>query len=717
VPPRVIPANMSNRGCRKGLAVKQDYQVLLVTENDQEVRFLEHALQNHPRASFLPLRARDMEEASKHLATRPVDAVVLDCSQPGLDSVQVCIRLLGAHPSMPIIALQDDADERRARETLAAGAQDVLLKKECSDGQLCRAIRYAVDRAAGIRELSASESLLQSILQNVNEGVVVAGRDEKLLLVNPAARDLLGIGSTAGLPTDIFGMYEPDTVTRIRDRERPMARAIRGEVITDLEIFHRNPQSPGGRFLSVNARPMKDALGQITGGIVSFRDVTGRKRVEDELTHLSLHDGLTSIPNRSFFLENLRKAVARARRSKSRLAVLLMDVDRFKQINDRLGHEFGDALLCDVARRLTDGLRSGDFVARLGGDEFVILFENLGHDEHAAGLADKINQVLSPAFRLEGQEVSVSVSIGISTFPECGDDAASLMKTADVAMYRAKESGRSTYHFYSRSVHAEMSRRLQLEADLRSAIRNDEFSLEYQPIVDLRSGEIAAVEALLRWHHPDHGVVRPLEFIPILETTGLMSRVGEWVLASACDQVKEWQRRIDRRDLSVSVNLSPQQLAHRRIIDVVDRVLTNAGIPPDRLTLDVCESAILEHPRSVRENLHALTKTGVKVALDNFGTGYASLQAIRQLPLKYIKVDRSLVMSLPTDPEDVAVVDAVLRFADDLDLEVVAEGVEVNEQLEFLAERGCALGQGYLISPPLPVSSVDGFLSTNWRAA
>jgi len=708
---------MSNRECRKGLAVKQDYQVLLVTENDQEARFLEQLLQQNTRASFQSIRAHGMEEASKQLATRQVDAVVLDCGGPGSDGMQACMKLLGAHPTLPIIALQDTADEHRARDTLTAGAQDVLLKRECEEGQLCRAIQYAVDRATGIRELAASESLLQSILQNVNEGVIVAGRDEKLLLVNPAARDLLGIGSTVGLPTDIFGMYEPDTVTRIRDRERPMARAIRGEVITDLEIFHRNAQSPGGRFLSVNARPMKGAMGQITGGIVSFRDVTGRKRVEDELTHLSLHDGLTGIPNRAFFMENLRKAVARARRSKSRLAVLLMDVDRFKQINDRLGHEFGDALLCDVARRLTDGLRSGDFVARLGGDEFVILFENLGHDEHAAGLADKINQVLSPAFRLEGQEVSVSVSIGISTFPECGDDAASLLKTADVAMYRAKESGRNTYHFYSRSVHAEMSRRLQLEADLRNAIRNDELMLEYQPIADLRSGEIAAVEALLRWAHPEHGVVRPLEFVPILEATGLMNRVGEWVLASACAQVKEWQRRLDRRDLAVSINLSPQQLAHRRIIDVVERVLTNAGISPERLILDVCESIILEHPRSVRDHLYALNKTGVGVALDNFGTGYASLQVIRQLPLNYIKLDRSLVMSVPTDPEDVAIIDAILRFADDLDLTVIAEGVEVKEQLEFLAERGCAMGQGYLISPPLPVSSVDGFLSTNWRAA
>ena len=697
--------------------MNQDYQVLLVTENDQDARFLEQSLQTDSRASFITLRASDMEQARKYLATRPIDAVVLDCGQPDVDSIQSCIQILSTDSNLPVIALVADGDENSTLKWLAAGAQDVLPKSDCQGGHLGRTIRYALGRSAAMRDLAASESIMQSILQNVTEGVIVAGRDEKLLLVNPAARDLLGIGSAAGLPTDIFGMYEPDTVTRIRDRERPMARAIRGETITDLEIFHRNPQAPEGRFLSVNARPMKDAVGNITGGIVSFRDVTSRKRVEDELTHLSLHDGLTGIPNRAFFLENLRKAVARGRRAGRRLAVLLMDVDRFKQINDRLGHEFGDALLCDVARRLTDGLRAGDFVARLGGDEFVILFENLGHDEHAAGLADKINEVLAPVFRLEGQEVSVTVSIGISTFPECGDDAASLMKTADVAMYRAKESGRNTYHFYSRSVHAEMSRRSQLEADLRDAIRNDEFSLEYQPIANLRSGEITAIEALIRWHHADHGLVRPLEFIPILEATGMMNRVGEWVLASACDQLKEWQRRLDRSDLGISVNISSQQLMHRRILDVVDRVLTNAGIAPEMLTFEIVEGAVLENPRAVRDHLHALTRTGVKVAIDNFGTGYASLQAIRQLPISSIKVDRSLIMSLPTDPEDVAVVDAILRFAEDLDLSVVAEGLEVKEQLDFLAERGCTLGQGYLISPPLPVTSVDGFLSRNWRAA
>jgi diguanylate cyclase (GGDEF)-like protein/PAS domain S-box-containing protein len=708
---------MSNDRRREKHMSEQDYQVLLVTDNDQDARFLEYALRKDSRATFVPLRAQDLGEAMKLLATRPIDAVVLDSALPDTNCVETCLKIHSSDATMPIIATQETADEGQAKDILTAGAQDVLLKQECAGGNLSRAIRFAVKRAKAVRELSASESLLQSVLQNVNEGVIVAGRNEKLLLVNPAARELLGIGSAAGLPTDIFGMYEPDTVTRIRDRERPMARAIRGETLNDLEIFHRNPNAPNGRFLSVSGRPLKDAAGNITGGIVSFRDVTGRKRVEDELAHLSLHDGLTGIPNRAFFLETLRKSVARARRAESRVAVLLLDLDRFKQVNDRLGHEFGNALLVDVARRLTDGLRAGDFVARLGGDEFVILFENFGHDEHAAGLADKITDVLAPVFRLEGQEVSVSASIGISTFPECGDDAGSLMKTADVAMYRAKESGRNTYHFYSRSVHAEMSRRSQLEADLREAMRQDHFDLEYQPIADLRNGRIAAVEALLRWNHSDHGQVRPLEFIPILEATGLMNRVGEWVLASACAQVKEWQRTLNRPDLGVAVNLSYQQLLHRRIVDQVHRILTNAGLEASMLTVEINEATVLENPRVVREQLQLLAREGVRIALDDFGTGYSSLQAIRQLPLSTIKIDRSLVMSLPTDPEDVAVVDAVLRFAEDLDLEVIAEGVEAQAQLDFLAERGCALGQGYLISPPLPVAAVDSFVSTNWRAA
>ncbi|MGB5590624.1 MAG: GGDEF domain-containing phosphodiesterase, partial [Gammaproteobacteria bacterium] len=332
-------------------------------------------------------------------------------------------------------------------------------------------------------------------------------------------------------------------------------------------------------------------------------------------------------------------------------------------------------------------------------------------------LAEKIQQILDPAFAIGEHQIPVTASVGISTYPECGDDAGSLIKTADVAMRRAKESGRNTYHFYSRSVHAEMSRRARLESDLREAVQQEQFELEFQPISDLANGRIAALEVLLRWNHPEHGLIRPMEFIPIMEATGMMNGVGEWVLATACLQLRDWQRVLSRPEISVSINLSASQLGNRRIIDVIDRILTNANLDPGSLILEINEATLLAEPRGVRENLSVLASTGVMLALDDFGTGMMALQSIRQLPLTYIKIDRSLIMSLPTDPEDVALVDATLRLAEDLGLKVIAEGLEVDEQLQFLAERGCDLGQGNLISPPLPVTSVHGFLGRDWRAA
>lgn len=696
---------------------EQDYQVLLVTENDVAAGHVEKMLAAANRAAFEVIRVNSLPAAMKALGTQALDAILIGGSLGDAPLSRACIRLLEIDCDLPIVALLEASDKADAAELLATGVQDVLRRPDCDGESLGRALRFAIERARSLRELLESESLLHSILRNLSEGVIVADPAEKLLLVNPAARHLLGLGSVTGLQTDIFGMYEPDTVTRIPDSERPMACALRGETVSEREIFHRNADTPSGRALSINARPLKDASGNITGGIVSFRDISARRKIEDELAHMSLYDGRTGVPNRTFFIETLRKAVSRAERSDSRLAVLLLDLDRFKRFNDRLGRETGDELLGEIARRLINGLRSGDFLARLGGDEFVVMFENFGHNEHAAGLADKIREVLEPVFRIGEQRISVSASIGIATYPECGDDAGSLLKTAEVAMFRAKESGRNTYHFYSRSVHAEMSRRSQLELDLRTAIRDEQFELEYQPIADLHNGEVEYLEVLLRWNHPDHGMIRPLEFLPILETTGTLNRVGEWTLANACLQIRDWQRVLERPRLGVSINMATPQLSHHRIIDIVERILTNAALEPGCLTIEINEATLLAEPRTIRENLSVLAQLGVTLALDNFGTGYASLQAIRLLPLSYIKLDRGLVMSVPTDPDDVALVDATLRLAEDLGVRVVAEGVEVEEQVQFLTERGCRLGQGHLISPPLPVSSVHGFLGRDWRAA
>lgn len=695
----------------------QEYQVLLVTENESDSEDLARILATARGHRFRLNAAPDMDALKKQLGTSAVDAVLLAGDLSDASMTQIAIRLLELDCDLPIVAVTDDGEEETAAELLATGVQDVLWRSELDADRLGRALRYAIERAATLRELLESESMLHSILKNLTEGVIVADRQEKLLLVNAAARELLGLGSVSSLATDIFGMYEADTVTRIRDTARPMARALRGENVSDLEIFHRNADAPAGRFLSVNARPLKDVNGQINGGVVSFRDVTARRKAEQELTHLALHDGQTNIPNQAFFVETLRKAIARAERSHVRMAVLLLNLDGMKQINDRYGNENGDLLLKEVARRLADGLRAGDFLARMGGDGFVVLFEDLSHNEHAASLADKIREILAPAFAIREHQIPVSASIGISTFPECGDDAGSLIKTAEVAMRRAKESGRNTYHFYSRSVHAEMSRRAELERDLREAVEQEHFELEFQPIADLGSGRIESLETLLRWNHPEHGLVRPMEFLPILEATGMMNGVGEWVLASACLQIRDWQRVLGRPELSISVNLSAAQLGHRRIVDVIDRILTNANLSAESLILEITEATLLTEPRAVRENLSVLARTGVQLALDNFGTGMMALQSIRQLPLSQIKIDRSLVMSLPADPDDIALVDATLRLAEDLGLKVVAEGLEVDEQLRFLADRGCHLGQGNLVSPPLPVTSIHDFLGRDWRAA
>jgi len=695
----------------------QEYQVLLVTENESDAEDLARILATERGHRFQLDAAPDMDALKKQLGTSAVDAVLLAGDLSDASMTQIAIRLLELNCDLPIVAVTDDGEEETAAELLATGVQDVLWRSELDADRLGRALRYAIERAATLRELLESESMLHSILKNLTEGVIVADRQEKLLLVNAAARELLGLGSVSSLATDIFGMYETDTVTRIRDTARPMARALRGENVSDLEIFHRNADAPAGRFLSVNARPLKDVNGQIKGGVVSFRDVTARRKAEQELTHLALHDGQTNIPNQAFFVETLRKAIARAERSHVRMAVLLLNLDGMKQINDRYGHENGDLLLKEVARRLADGLRAGDFLARMGGDGFVVLFEDLSHNEHAASLADKIREILAPAFAIREHQIPVSASIGISTFPECGDDAGSLIKTAEVAMRRAKESGRNTYHFYSRSVHAEMSRRAELERDLRDAVEQEHFELEFQPIANLGNGRIESLETLLRWNHPEHGLVRPMEFLPILEATGMMNGVGEWVLASACLQIRDWQRVLSRPELSISVNLSAAQLCHRRIVDVIDRILTNANLSAESLILEITEATLLTEPRAVRENLSVLARTGVQLALDNFGTGMMALQSIRQLPLSQIKIDRSLVMSLPADPDDIALVDATLRLAEDLGLKVVAEGLEVDEQLRFLADRGCHLGQGNLVSPPLPVTSIHDFLGRDWRAA
>ncbi|MEJ2513660.1 MAG: EAL domain-containing protein [Gammaproteobacteria bacterium] len=692
----------------------EEYQVLLLADKDTHRR-LHKTLSGSAEAVASFVSAGSLAEALKLMATRPLDAAVVDLALEEAPGIRACLKLRQVNRDLPLIALARRRDEPDAWSALHAGAQDFLILDDLDPDQFLRSLRYAVERQEAASRLASEEAMLQSVLQNLSEGVVVADRDEKLLLVNPAARRMLGIGSLAGLPSDLFGLYRVDTGDPLPDRDRPLARAVRGETVTDFEIFHRNAGAPQGIYLSVNARPMRDADGLITGGIVSLRDISDRKRAEQELSRLALYDHLTRVPNRAFFVESLDKAVARARRAGKGLAVLLLNLDRFKRINDELGQEAGDRVLNDVAQRLIGGLRAGDFVARIGGDEFAVLFEDYGHFERAAGLARKIREILAPPLHVDGRDVPVTCSIGIASFPDCGEDAVTLLKTADIAMYRAKESGRDTYHFYSRAVHAEVSRRAELEAGLRKAINDDEFQVTWQPVVEVESERVLAMEALLRWNHPELGLVRPVEFVPILESAGLIHRVGERLLAEACSQLAEWRRQLDRGDLRVATKVSLRQLEHPRFVDRIGRILTTAGLDPGALVLEFRETALGPDRPECRQVVEKLGQMGVHLALDDFGRGWISLEQLRSLRLEWLKLDREFVAGLPVAEEDCLVADAAAALAGVLRADLVAVGLESPQQLAYLAERGLRLAQGPLLAGELDAAQVPDTIAKGLR--
>jgi diguanylate cyclase (GGDEF)-like protein len=422
-------------------------------------------------------------------------------------------------------------------------------------------------------------------------------------------------------------------------------------------------------------------------------------RAERHVRHLAYNDSLTGLPNRALLTETLTQRIEQARRHDSRLAVLFLDLDRFKYVNDTLGHEIGDRLLEGVAQRLRQCVRAGDCVARLGGDEFTVVLSDLGDVGAAAQVAQKIASALAAPFPVSGHEIFVSASIGISVFPQDGADVSTLLRHADTAMYRAKRTS-SGYRYYESGMDASISGYLQLESSLRRALERGELRVYYQPEAEAASGLLFGAEALLRWEHPTRGLVSPAEFIPLAEETGLIVPIGEWVLRTVCEQARAWVE--EGRELSVSVNLSGLQLQDPNFITRVEAILTSTGIDPRHLILEITESVWMEHAGETVSTLHRLKKLGIRLAIDDFGTGYSSLSYIKRLPVDILKIDRSFIRDIATDPADGAIVRGIMALAHALDLEVVAEGVETEEQRDILAAMGCDYLQGYLLARPMP---------------
>jgi diguanylate cyclase (GGDEF)-like protein/PAS domain S-box-containing protein len=496
-----------------------------------------------------------------------------------------------------------------------------------------------------------------------------------------------------------YDFMPPGEAERVREWLTQNARPDASFRDLEHRILTRNADT---RWLLVNAVGIFDDAGTLVGLRGTGRDITDRKSAEAHIQRLATRDPLTELPNRILFNDRLEQGIVTARRSGQSLAVLFIDLDRFKYINDSLGHQVGDLLLKEVAERMDACIRKGDTLSRLGGDEFVVTLEGLQHAEDAAQVAGKIIKALARPFEIAGHALNTSCSIGIAIFPLDADDDRTLMKNADTAMYHAKEKGRNNYQFFSREMNERAVERHNLETALRVAIERQEFVLFYQPQVDIRTGAVVGMEALLRWQHPERGLLEPSRFIDVAEESGLIEPIGQWVLRSACQRARAWQE-AGYPSIKMAVNISPRQLDKpREFSRALSRILSSTGLDPRYLELEMTERLLMKNAEENIAVLRKLGREGVRIAVDDFGTGWSSLLYLRQFPIDTLKIDRSFVRDIETDPNDAAIVDAVVAMAHRLNLQTTAEGVETRGQLEALQRLGCDEYQGYLFSKPLP---------------
>ncbi|HVF02804.1 MAG TPA: EAL domain-containing protein, partial [Rubrobacteraceae bacterium] len=548
--------------------------------------------------------------------------------------------------------------------------------------------------------------------QNSSDVVAVVGADGVTHYVSPAVERILGYKPQDAIDHSVFmpPIMHPDDIDRVRRVFAGLTGSPGASATADFRLRHAD-----GGWIHVEAIA-KNLLNDpsIGGIVVNYRDITERKNLEEQLRHQAFHDPLTNLPNRALFLNRLGHALMRLERRKKRAAVLFLDLDNFKLVNDSMGHDVGDKLLVSVAQRLQGCLRAEDTAARFGGDEFTILLEDVTHTGDAVRLANQIARALNAPFVLKGREVFVNTSIGIALSKSGRERPTDLLRNADAALYRAKANGKAACEVFDAAINTVTLERLDLEADLRRAIERGEFAVHYQPQLELLTGRIAGWEALVRWKHPERGLISPPSFLSIAEETGLITQIGNLVLEEACRQAKEWQEeRYPAADtsLKMSVNISARQLKRPdELVREVVRILAETGLAPETLVLEITESMVMEGAQYNADVLGRLKELGVRVAVDDFGTGYSNLAYLKRFPMDMVKIDKSFVDGLGEKAEDTAIVEAVISLARALGLTTVAEGIETTEQLERLRDLGCEWGQGYYFSGALPAYEASALL-------
>ena len=566
-------------------------------------------------------------------------------------------------------------------------------------------------RAENAEALFEEKERAQVTLNSIGDAVVSTNFWGRVTFMNVVAERMTGWSLAEASGRSLEDVFRLVDGTHRKQTPSPTVRAIIEDSTvglgTDCMLIRRD-----GAELAVetSAAPIHDRQGGVVGAVMVVHDVTVARELAHKLARLALHDSLTDVPNRTLLSDRLDQAMVRAQRSGNFVALLYIDLDRFKHINDSLGHAVGDQLLKSVARRLLACVRSSDTVSRQGGDEFLILLEDIVQAQDAAFCAEKIIAALDAPHRIGNHDLHLTASIGIATFPGDATEADSLLRNADFAMYQAKYSGRNNYQFFKPEMNANALERQSIETDLRLAIEKQEFVLNYQPKVNLETGAIAGVEALVRWNRPSHGLMPPAHFIPIAEESGLILPIGRWALESACRQAREWQDSGLTR-ISVAINVSAVELRAKDFLSHVRQILEQSRLEPCFLEIELTETFMLQDWKSTAQVLRALKSLGVRIALDDFGTGYSSLSYMKRFPIDALKIDQSFVRDMTTDADDASIVSAVINMGRSLHMGVVAEGIQTHDQLLFLKDRECPEGQGYYFGPPVPAPQLTALLT------
>jgi diguanylate cyclase (GGDEF)-like protein/PAS domain S-box-containing protein len=694
------------------MSIKSIKVLLLVEDNPGDARLLREMFNEQGAHHTELIHVECVSEAEKYLEAGTVDIIVLDLGLPDAQGMGAVRRTHVAAPRVPLVVLTGLDDELVAAEALQEGAQDYLIKGQIDARSLLRSLRYAVERKVAEEALFLEKERAQVTLNSIGDAVVCTDISGNISFLNLIAEKMTGWSSedAAGRPmVEVFRILDATTLESVTS---PMEMAVSQDrtvhVPPNCILIRR-----GGYEIPIegSASPIHDREGRVTGAVIVFSDVSAARTMALQMIHLAQHDFLTGLPNRMLLNDRVGQAIILALRHMKKVAILFLDLDGFKHINDSLGHAIGDKLLQSVTKRLIDCVRFSDTVSRQGGDEFVVLLSEMEHSEDAAITARRMLNVVAEVHSIDQCDLHVTTSIGVSVYPDDGMDAGTLIKNADTAMYQAKENGRQSYQFFKPAMNIRAVERQSIEESLRRALERHEFALHYQPKIDLRTAEITGAEALIRWTHPVRGLISPAEFIPIAEDCGLILPISKWVLREACRQARAWAD-VGLPPTTVAVNISSMEFREEGFLESVFAILAETGLDPGFLELELTESVLMKRPESAASVLQQLRAKGVRVAVDDFGTGYSSLSYLRKFSIDALKIDQSFVRQITTTPDDTAIVTAVISMGRSLRLRVIAEGVETQEELGFLQALQCDEAQGYYFSRPVTADEFANILRT-----